>query len=234
MTDAVSRKGPSMSTQIFECQVVGETLVVSFRREMQVVSWAILNGGFHSSCSHIINHHVETCSSADGPSRQLRHVSSRLGLRGTVVGMMTAADVRRYGLASASYDDFMVHAVATAGCGNLACVGEEGKYVEPSASEIHAGTINLMVITNHRLTQEAMLEAIQVATEAKVKAMYESGFRSQATQEPATGTGTDCVVVAVGQQRRYRFCGKHTKWGELIGRACLESIRTALRTETAS
>src|SRR5258708_30883909 len=143
---------------------------------MQVMSWAILNGGFHSSCSYIINHHVETCIPADGPSRLLRQVSSRLGLRGTVVGMMTAADVRRYGLASASYDDFMVHAVATAGCGNLACVGEEGKHVEPSASEIRAGTINLMVITNYRLTQEAMLEAIQAATEAQGKVMYEYRF----------------------------------------------------------
>src|SRR5258708_36516808 len=113
---------------------------------MQVMSWAILNGGFHSSCSYIINHHVETCIPADGPTRLLRQVSSRLGLRGTVVGMMTAADVRRYGLASASYDDFMVHAVATAGGGNLACVGEGGKSVGASSREICGRTINFVVI----------------------------------------------------------------------------------------
>jgi hypothetical protein len=30
------------------------------------------------------------------------------------------------------------------------------------------------------------------------------------------------------------FCGKHTKWGELVGRASLESIRGALRAANPS
>jgi adenosylcobinamide amidohydrolase len=74
-----------------------------------------------------------------------------------------------------------------------------------------------------------MLEAMAIATEAKVRAMYEFGLRSVTTGQPATGTGTDCIAVASGHDRRYVFCGKHTKWGELVGRASLESIRGALR-----
>ncbi len=119
--------------------------------------------------------------------------------------------------------------MATAGCTNLATVGEEGKYLDHRAEVICGDTINLIVVANYRFTHEAMLEAMEIVTEAKVKVMHEFGLRSKASGEPATGTGTDCVAVAVGHDRRYLFCGKHTKWGELLGRAALESLRTALR-----
>jgi adenosylcobinamide amidohydrolase len=39
--------------------------------------------------------------------------------------------------------------------------------------------------------------------------------------------------VAVGHDCRYFFCGKHTKWGELLGRAALESVRTAVKATLA-
>jgi adenosylcobinamide amidohydrolase len=93
------------------------------------------------------------------------------------------------------------------------------------------GTINLIVTVNYGFTHEAMLEALAIGTESKVKAVYEAGLRSKANADFATGTGTDCVAIAAGPERRYRICGKHTKWGELIGRASLESIRGALRSE---
>ena len=82
---------------------------------------------------------------------------------------------------------------------------------------------------NYAFTHEAMLEAMAIVTEAKVQAMFEFGLKSVSTGQPATGTGTDCIAVAVGHDRRYVFCGKHTKWGELVGRAAIESIRGALR-----
>jgi adenosylcobinamide amidohydrolase len=127
------------------------------------------------------------------------------------------------------HQDLRAYAIATAGCGNMATVGETGAYVEGEPQPIPPGTINLIVAVNYGFTHEAMLEAISIATEAKVRAMYEFGLTSRATGQPATGTGTDCVAVASGHDRRYLYCGKHTKWGKLIGRACLESIRGAVR-----
>ncbi len=223
--------GPPLNGEpgIFKHRIMGSTLVVSFPRETRVLSWAILNGGIRPNVKHIINHHVEGSTLKSEPATTLRQVVSRLGLKGTVVGMMTAADVRHYSMARASHKDLVAYSIATAGCTNLATVGEEGKYLDHRAEAICGDTINLIVVANYRFTHEAMLEAIEIATEAKVKAMYEFGLRSKATGEPATGTGTDCVAVAVGHDRRYLFCGKHTKWGELLGRAALESLRTALR-----
>lgn len=229
MTDAVSRKGPSMSTEIFKCQVVGETLVITFRRPTHVVSWAPLNGGMRTHASHIINHCVADDFKCEDPQKTLRQVASRIGIKGTFVGMMTAADVGRYSMAKGVHQDLRAYAIATAGCGNVATVGETGAYVEGESQPIPPGTINLIVAVNYGFTHEAMLEAIAIATEAKVRVMYEFGLTSRTTGQPATGTGTDCVAVASGHDRRYLYCGKHTKWGELIGRACLESIRGALR-----
>jgi adenosylcobinamide amidohydrolase len=189
----------------FRLRVFDTTLVVTFRRPTHVVSWAILGGGMQTHATHIINHHVNV----DDPK----------------------VDVHRFSRAKDTYDDLQAHAITTSGCGNLATVGETGSYLEGQSQEVLPGTINVIVLLNYGFTHEAMLEAMAIATEAKVRAMYEFGLRSVTTGQPATGTGTDCIAVASGHDRRYVFCGKHTKWGELVGRASFESIRGALRAD---
>jgi adenosylcobinamide amidohydrolase len=69
-----------------------------------------------------------------------------------------------------------------------------------------------------------------MATEARVAAVQTAGIISTSTHLPATGTGTDCIVVAspVGG-RAHSYCGKHTLLGELIGKAALRSCAKALR-----
>lgn len=213
----------------FQHRIIGSTLVVSFARPYHVLSWAILNGGFRPKVSHIVNHQVESSSASTRPAKTLRQTAGRLGLKGTVVGLMTAADVRAYSLATARHGELCASAITTAGWANLAAVGEAASFVEGESPPFHPGTINLILVTNYRLTHEAMLEAVGIVTEAKVRIMYEYGLRSQATGDPASGTGTDCIAVAAGSERHYRFCGKHTKWGELVGRASLGSIRGALK-----
>jgi adenosylcobinamide amidohydrolase len=215
--------------EFLSLRIVGETLVVKFRRPTHVVSWAPLNGGMRTHASHIINHCVADDFNCVDPQKTLRQVASRIGIKGTFVGMMTAADVSRYSMARGVHQDLRAYAIATAGCGNVATVGETGAYAEGESQPIPPGTINLIVAVNYGFTHEAMLEAIAIATEAKVRVMYEFGLTSRTTGQPATGTGTDCVAVASGHDRRYLYCGKHTKWGELIGRPCPESIRGALR-----
>jgi adenosylcobinamide hydrolase len=215
--------------EFFNQRVMEETLVLSFRRPMQVVSWAVLNGGLRSDVVHIINHHVGAHVANELPAKTLRRVVGRLNLKGTVVGMMTAADIRRHFVSRVIHEEMQACAVATDGCGNLAAVGETGNFIEGKSQPMHVGTINLIVAVNCGFTPKAMLEALAIATEAKVKAVFEAGLRSKVNSELATGTGTDCVAIAAGPERRYRICGKHTKWGELIGRASLESVRSALR-----
>jgi adenosylcobinamide amidohydrolase len=219
--------------QFFKVRVEKNTLVVTFPGTRNVMSWAILNGGVRTRASHIINHHVDPCTSDSDPRKTLRQAARRIGIQGTFVGMLSGADVRRFSMACAVYNELQAYVISTAGCANLSTVGESGNYVEGDSPPVPAGTINIIVALNYGFTHEATLEAMAIVTEAKVRAVYELELKSVATGESATGTGTDCIAVAVGRDRRYIFCGKHTKWGELVGKASLESIRGALRRATA-
>lgn len=232
MNPAAFSKGADQP-QFFKLRVQGDTLVVSFRGPRPVASWAVVNGGMGTQVSHIINHHVHPQTQFENPAKTLRKAAGRLGIKGTFVGMMTGADIRKFSSASAVHNGLQVCVVSTAGCVNLATVGETGAYIERRAEKIPTGTINIIAAVNYGFTQEAMLEAMAIITEAKVRALYEIGLKSAATGEPATGTGTDCIAFAAGHERRYVFCGKHTKWGELVGRAALESVRGALHLANA-
>ena len=220
----------AQAAEFFQLRVVEETLVVAFRRPRCVLSWAIVNGGMRTHASHIVNRHVDERTANHDPGKTLRQSARTLGIKGTFV---TGADVRRFSMAKAVHDELAAYAIATAGCSNLATAGEPGAYVERRPAKVKVGTINLIVLVNYGFTDEGRIEAVAIATEAKVRAVQELELRSVATGQPATGTGTDCIALAVGHHRHYSFCGKHTKWGELIGRACFESVRGALRSALA-
>ena len=77
-----------------------------------------------------------------------------------------------------------------------------------------------------------MAEALAMAAEARVAAVQEAGILSRRTKRPATGTGTDCIVVASSSRGgTQQYCGKHTLLGELIGKAALRSCARALAAD---
>lgn len=212
---------------MFNFKVSNDTLVISFDAPRRALSWAVLNGGM-CDVRHIINHHVKRghYDCLTYPKRYLQAVAEQLELVGPVVGMMTGADVTRFSLVHKSYKNLTSVCFVTAGCTNTLCVGDPTDFVEQDTGAL--GTINIAVLSNCRLSDEAMVEAVQITTEAKVKALYETKLKSKITGELATGTGTDCIVIASGGETTVRYCGKHTKVGELIGAAVLESVRAAL------
>jgi adenosylcobinamide amidohydrolase len=67
-----------------------------------------------------------------------------------------------------------------------------------------------------------------------VRALYESGIRSTQSSLPATGTGTDCIALASLGSSVERYCGKHTKLGELIGLAAYTAIAKGLAKASAA
>ena len=88
-----------------------------------------------------------------------------------------------------------------------------GSWYEP-------GTINMILLTNMRLTPRGMQRAIISATEAKTAALQDLDIRSSYTPmvNPATGTGTDNIIVVQGAGTRIDNAGGHSKMGELIAR----------------
>jgi hypothetical protein len=98
-----------------------------------------------------------------------------------------------------------------------------GRYYEP-------GTINMILMTNMKLTPRAMTRAIISATEAKTAALMDLDIRSsyQPLQYAATGTGTDNIIVVQGSGTDIDNAGGHSKMGELLARAVYEAVKKAV------
>jgi hypothetical protein len=101
-----------------------------------------------------------------------------------------------------------------------------GQYYEP-------GTINIILLTNMRLTQRAMAKALISATEAKSAAIQDMDIRSSYTPSinQATGTGTDNIIVVEGEGTVIDNSGGHAKMGELIANAVYSGVKEAVHKQ---
>ena len=214
---------------LFAVRADQDALIVHFPAPARALSWTLLNGGF-CHADHVINHHV--CGSdrlfCAQPEWWLEQAAARLGLQGKVVAMATAVEMKNSVQASLSGGNAHVTCFATVGCGNALSVGDPASVTmeKPAPSPLH--TINMILEVQPGLTDKAMVEAIQIATEGRVRALYEAGIRSSVSRLAATGTGTDCIaVVSLGRERE-PYCGKHTQLGELIGRAAYTAVKNGL------
>jgi len=211
-----------------------ESLILSFPEPTNTLSWAVLNGG-SSYADHIINHHVTRGDREffEDPQKWLSERIARLQLEGKVVAMATAVDMAFLSEASFSDGDIEVTCFATVGMSNALTVGDKASLLLDT-DPLPAHTINMILLIRPGLRDEAMVEAIQIATEGRVRALYEAGIVSCRSRLPATGTGTDCVAVASLDKRERRYCGKHTKLGELIGRAAYTAVQNGLAKGSAT
>jgi adenosylcobinamide amidohydrolase len=214
---------------LFKAQVEPDALIVSFPTPKRVLSWAVLNGGF-CCADYVTSHHVRgsDVSFCGQPDRWLERAALGLGLQGKVVAMATAVDMKDLVRVSMRGTGIEVTCFATVGCGNALSVGDPATVVPTESTPAQLHTINLILTVQPGLRDEALVEAIQIATEGRVRALYEAGIRSSLSPLAATGTGTDCIaVVSLGAERE-RYCGKHTQLGELIGLAAYTAVRKGI------
>jgi len=195
-------------------------LVVRLGSVHEALSWAIVNGG-HTNTDVVVWREVRLAEL--GPTVDagalLRETLAQVGTP-RAVGLLTARDVRRYEIERVERDGVQAECLATVGLGNLLAVGD------PTA-DAHApvGTINLVCRVSVGLTEEALLEAMAIAAEARTAAVLAAGLRSPLSGRPATGTGTDCIVVAAPRALcPDRFAGKHTARGSAIGAAVFGAV----------
>jgi len=142
--------------------------------------------------------------------------------------MATAVEMKNLVEVSLSGDGNSVTCFATVGCGNALSVGDPASVAIEQTAPSLLHTINMILTIQPGLRDEALVEAIQIGTEGRVRALYEAGIWSSLSHLAATGTGTDCIaVVSLGAERE-RYCGKHTQLGELIGRAAYDAVRKGI------
>jgi adenosylcobinamide amidohydrolase len=195
-------------------------LVAHFAEPQRVVSWAIVGGGLSRA------RRVAWVEVAD---RELRPAvdacelaRSRLAAAGVAdaVVLLTSRDLRAYVDVCASARELSCRCIATVGLGNALRAGD------PPGPGRHVGTINVLCHVSTPLSDEAMLEALALASEARALAMREADVPSCVSGQPSSGTGTDCIVIASppsGEPQAY--AGKHTAIGHLIGRTVHDAVR---------
>ena len=159
-------------------------------------------------------------------------ICSDLRMQRTKVAMLcTGVDMDTLAIHSESYQEFKVTVVATAGVAqNALRVGHDlGMSVERNGEFEHLGTINLIIMVNAKLSQNAMARSIITATEAKAAVLQDLNIKSSFSPDVlATGTGTDNLIIVSGSGVQISYTGGHSKIGELIGRATYCAIHQAL------
>ena len=203
-------------------------LIVEFPRPVQTLSWAVTGGGKTLAQRVVwrqVRHNELNC-----PMDPADYLAGKLKEENldNAVGLLTSAKLDEYVYVRKDFGLYWANCVATVGMGNALRVADF-----PTASN-HVGTINVLCQVSVPLSEGAFLEAVSIAAEARTLAVRESEILSFRTQKPATGTGTDCIVIAapdVPDERKY--AGKHTVIGYLIGSSVLEAVRLGIERWTA-
>jgi adenosylcobinamide hydrolase len=219
-------------------RVSRKTLIVDLGGLRSILSSAPRAGGI-TRARYILNHQVSakpigrddrglgTCVRCPDPARTLSKLATSLGIRDKFVGLMTAVSLADLVTVRETYDQVWVEGFVTVGTSNAVQAGEPVTPRQRSSSA-HTGTINLILVTNARLSASAMVGMVQVATEAKTAVLMRAKVKSWTGRPGATGTGTDAVVVVSGNGPPMKYSGTHTVLGELVGRVIETAVTAGL------
>src|SRR5699024_9444672 len=144
-----------------------------------------------------VNRHVLNDYNCSDPNGEMHDYLERNGFDAShTVGMMTAVRLKNAAFSLWQNEQFSIFTVVTAGVGNATDSTQSVGAVQPMTQ----GTINIWLFVNGYVTEEAFIQAIMTATEAKTQALRELDIRDKRTGTIATGTSTDSVLVAATQQ----------------------------------
>lgn len=196
------------------------SLIVEFADPQVVLSWAIVGGGLRR---------VRTVAWYEVQDRELRppvdprrYLQRRMRQQNVAegVGLLTSRSLDSYVDVERSYGGWSARCIATVGLGNAVRIGD------PPGPAGRIGTVNLLCSLSGPLGENALVEAMALASEARTVAILGAGVPSGVSGLAATGTGTDCVVVsAAAEGVALDYAGKHTVVGHLVGAAVTEAIR---------
>ncbi|MBU4237164.1 MAG: adenosylcobinamide amidohydrolase [Proteobacteria bacterium] len=213
-----------------------KTVAVTFKKTMAVISTL---EGQRDKISTVANHYFPPPSWGLGHQQGLTTLREStlkaLGFAPESTAMLfTGANMDNLAVVKKSFKAMEVTALVTAGVESNAMrmSADTGLFYEPDSSgKTHKpGTINILLLTNMRLSPQAMSRGIISATEAKSAALQDLDIRSSysAGLHQATGTGTDNIIVVEGAGLPIDASGGHTKMGELMASAVYEGVQRAI------
>ena len=254
MIGSSSAGGPLFS---FSYESSDDYFSISFDDEVRALSSAVLGGGLGNIRSFVNMRVGENFlggrSDFPPPAQTLSDFADGLALEPPTAAMMTAASMKSFCFSAVHYgsdegcspagrnDEISVYCLLSSGLSNALAAGDEGQFLPGeffrSAGTGRVGTINIVCGTNVPMTDAALFEASMICTEAKTALLHSLGESSRLSGRPATGTGTDSLLVFCPPPGRdcaaENYCGKHTKLGELFGRAVTDALQPSLSLSSA-
>lgn len=223
------------TSQDDEVYYLNDTILVNFKHDRNGVSSSPLNGGTCELYKSVFNQHLsqekidylETHDVCDYLINECRSMEIDPNLS---TGLITLAEMNNSSIITKSFRNLDVTAISTAGVRtNASRAGDDASYWQENG-EFHFGTINIIVLVNVNLSKSTLMEAFITATEAKAVALNNLRIPSQYSNGYATGTGTDglCIFSNLDSDDVVTNAGKHSKLGELIGNAVIESVTKAI------
>ena len=218
-----------------EIYYLKDTILINFNVDRNGLSTSELNGGSNDIYKSVFNQHLsqqkidylenhDICEYLINECR-LMDIDYKLS-----TGLITLAEMGNVSIVTKTFKNMEVTAVTTAGVRtNASRAGDPASYWEENG-KFHFGTINIILLTNVCLEKSTLMEAFLTATEAKTVALNNLKIPSQYSNDYATGTGTDGMAIFSNTKSSNKLtnAGKHSKLGELIGNAVIESVTKAI------
>lgn len=220
------------------------SIVIPFQGERRVLSTSPYNGGYRTDLKTVFNHDGNPgvgCPSKMKAKTFREHMMLTIQEIGldleTTTGMETAAHMENAAIRTETFENLAVTAIVTGGIEvNGGRVGDPATWIEKGDQppEHRLGTINIFLCINADLSEGAMARALVTCTEAKTAAVGELLAESHYSRGLATGSGTDSTIVIANRESEQYLtnAGKHSKLGELIGRAVKAAVKEALYLQT--
>ncbi|MDG4647004.1 adenosylcobinamide amidohydrolase [Roseibacterium sp. SDUM158017] len=191
-------------------------LTADLDRPCRMLGWAPHNPGFVTA-SRVVWREVRDADLTEDFDA-LGWLAASMDARGdaAAVGLLTSRDLARYRLETACSGLVSASCLATIGLTNAERVGHR----LPRDADAW-GTINILAATDAGLSDTALTELLSIVAEARTAAVIDHG--PDLLSGRATGTGTDCIVVAAPAGPGL-FAGLHTDVGEAVGAAVYRAV----------
>jgi adenosylcobinamide amidohydrolase len=139
------------------------------------------------------------------------------------VGFLTGCSLAEFVEERRDRGELSARCVATIGLRNAVRIGDL-----PRSTAVTPGTINILLQISCPLSECASLGALSIVAEARTSAIVDGHVPSSVGNTIATGTGTDCIVVASplpsDSESELVYAGKHTDLGHLIGSCVYDAV----------
>lgn len=221
-----------------------KSIVVPFEGKRRVLSTCPLNGGYRETLKAVVNNDdnpgagIACTLKAPTYEEHMALIVEALGLDSkTTAAMSTAASMENAAIRTETFEQLSVTAVVTGGIEvNGGRVGDPASWNEVMGKTvlIKPGTINVMLFINTDLKEGTLARAMVTCTEAKTAAVQEMIAPSRYSMGIATGSGTDGTIVVCNAESDIVLtdAGKHSKLGELIGKAVKAAVKEALKKQS--